>query len=374
MKRLRPRRAFTLVELLVVIAIIGVLVGLLLPAVQQAREAARRMSCSNNMRQLGLAILNYESTYKLIPTGIGGTSGSWDTSNVENISPAVALLPYMEQQPLFNLIMNGFPQVGGWYPGRIVPGGPAPWTTFGGSYTPWRTEVPTLRCPSDPGRYATQDVMNQRRTNYGFSFGDTVEGNHWNWSTNANRGMFQARYNRSLRDATDGLSNTILMAEMGTDTGEPRVQGNTIYLSDQIKNNPQLCKQEMVMGMYRNPSIIITKADNRRRGGRWADGRGQFSGITTVLPPNSPSCTFYDNDWDWGIYSASSFHPGGVHVVMGDNAVKFISNTIDAGNPVNRPAPNFESQNGVVGRSPYGVWGALGTRNGTEIIPADVLD
>ena len=72
--RMRPR-GFTLVELLVVIAIIGVLVGLLLPAVQAAREAARRMSCSNNIRQCGLAVLNYESTYKMIPTGIGGTGG-----------------------------------------------------------------------------------------------------------------------------------------------------------------------------------------------------------------------------------------------------------------------------------------------------------
>ena len=101
-----------------------------------------------------------------------------------------------------------------------------------------------------------------------------------------------------------------------------------------------------------------------------------FTGFNTVLPPNSPSCIpfGYPNDWDWGIFSASSYHPGGVHVLLGDNAIKFIPNTIDAGNPVNNMAPNFESQNGRVGRSPFGVWGALGTRNGTEIIPADVLD
>ncbi len=139
--RMRPR-GFTLVELLVVIAIIGVLVGLLLPAVQAAREAARRMSCSNNIRQCGLAVLNYESTYKMIPTGIGGTGGPSSinnptTCNMQSISASVALLAFMEEGALYNQIMNGFTMTSGDLNGQSVPGGPAPWTTLNGGYTPW---------------------------------------------------------------------------------------------------------------------------------------------------------------------------------------------------------------------------------------------
>ena len=376
-QRMQPR-GFTLVELLVVIAIIGVLVGLLLPAVQAAREAARRMSCSNNIRQCGLAVLNYESTYKMIPTGIGGTGGPSSinnptTCNMQSISASVALLPFMEEGPLYNQIMNGFTMTSGDLNGQTVPGGPAPWTTLNGGYTPWRTQVGSLRCPSDPGRVPAQDIWAVARSNYGFSFGDTVEGLHWDWSTNANRGMFQARYNHRLGDATDGLSNTILLAEIGTESGEPILQGNTIYLNDQIKNNPSLCKNTTRLNRYIDPSKIITKADNRRRGGRWTDGRPQFMGVNTVLPPNSASCTFYDNDWDWGIYSVTSYHPGGAHVVMGDVATKFITDTIDTGNLLARP-PNFESQNGVFGRSPFGAWGAMGTRNGGEPDPNTTRD
>ncbi len=370
------RRAFTLVELLVVIAIIGVLVGLLLPAVQQAREAARRMNCSSNMRQIALAILNYESTYKMIPTGIGGSGGptsmnNWQTCNMQSISANIALLPFMEEQPLYQQIMGGFVMTSGWLNGQIVPGGPAPWTTLDGGYTPWRTQsqVSTLRCPSDPGRDASQINWTVARTNYAFNFGDTVEGLHWDWSTNANRGMFQARYNRRLADATDGLSNTLLLAEIGTDSGERLVQGNTIFLNDQIRNNPMLCRQTVENQRYINPNIVITLADNRRRGARFTDGRPQFTGFNTVLPPNSASCTFYDNDWDWGIYSAASYHPGGVHVAFGDAGTRFITDTIDSGNLM-APAPNFESQNGVRGRSRYGAWGAMGTRNGGETDPA----
>jgi prepilin-type N-terminal cleavage/methylation domain-containing protein len=372
MRRRSGFRGFTLVELLVVIAIIGVLVGLLLPAVQQAREAARRMSCSNNIRQIGLALYNYESTYKLLPSSYGGTTGpDWRWNNQEARSAFPALLPFMEQTPLFNQIENGFPMVGGDYPGVSIPGGTVPWYTMNGGYVPWRTQIPTLRCPSDPGRNAAQNAWQSGRANYAFCVGDTVEGSHWNWSTNANRGMFQARYQKSFRDATDGLSNTLFLSEVGTNDGQRKVQGWTTNAVTNVQNNPDACKKAAVQGLYVNTTQV-----GDWRGSRWADGRVNFTGFNTVLPPNSPSCIpfGYPNDWDWGIFSASSYHPGGVHVLLGDNAIKFIPNTIDAGNPINNMAPNFESQNGRVGRSPFGVWGALGTRNGTEIIPADVLD
>ncbi len=373
------RRAFTLVELLVVIAIIGILVGLLLPAVQQAREAARRMSCSNNLHQLGLAIHNYESTFKLIPAAKTGTGfvnntliGDFNANNQDSLSAFPSLLPYLEQSPLYNQIANGFVMGPGDRVGQFAPaGGPAPWVTWGGSYTPWRTHVSTLRCPSDPGRVPREDIFATGRINYAVSFGDTVQGNLLEASTNATRGLFQSRYNKGFRDATDGLSNTLLLSEVATSDGTPKVQGWTSNdpAALGLENNPFLCRSTARGGLYVQPTLAVPT-----RGGRWADGRPEFTAFVTVLPPNSPSCIPNPSgaNNDWGIFSASSFHPGGVHVLLGDAAVKFVTDSIDTGN-LNAPAPRFDNSTRIT-KSPYGPWGALGTRNGGESIPADLLD
>jgi hypothetical protein len=204
-------------------------------------------------------------------------------------------------------------------------------------------------------------------TNYGFCYGDTVEGMHWDWSTNANRGMFQARYNRRIGDATDGVSSTILLAEIGTSDGERRTQGWVVNGIANSNTQPQLCKN---IAQFNKIPQQFWGQMGAWRGSRWVDGATACTAVNTVLPPNSASCTTFGfpNDWDWGVYSASSYHPGGAHVVLGDVATKFITDTIDTGNLL-ATAPNFESQNGVMGRSPYGAWGALGTRNGGEPDP-----
>ena len=122
------RRGFTLVELLVVIAIIGILVGLLLPAVQAAREAARRMQCSNNLKQMGLAVLNYESTYKKFPAKNGGTRNfcgncpERNMANYERVSIFVPLLPFIEQTPLWNRIQAGNEMTVGSVAVMVAPG------------------------------------------------------------------------------------------------------------------------------------------------------------------------------------------------------------------------------------------------------------
>ena len=169
---LRSRRTgFTLVELLVVIAIIGILVGLLLPAVQAAREAARRMSCSNNVKQLGLGLHNYHAAYDRLPPGAGGSGGAagglLDTTGAlysaqYNLSPLVSILPFIEQQPLWEGISNpatGFNGMGP-NPDNTATGinGISQYLTGTGTAAnnPWGTQVPTYKCPSHPA--ATQDL------------------------------------------------------------------------------------------------------------------------------------------------------------------------------------------------------------------------
>ena len=197
----RAKRGFTLVELLVVIAIIGILVGLLLPAVQAAREAARRMSCGNNIRQLGLAVLNYESAYKILPAGATGpcSYNPWSVHDVDmnvgrmpinRYSLIVSVLPQMEQNQLFTQIQGQTP----FYRST--------WD-MQGNFTPWRTQVATLRCPSDPGRLnpdANWDYDGTGRVNYAGCYGDTVVNVNHAWHPAANRGAFQGRYARRLSE------------------------------------------------------------------------------------------------------------------------------------------------------------------------------
>ncbi len=157
-----PPHAFTLVELLVVIAIIGLLVGLLLPNVRFSREAARRMSCSNNFKQVGLGLHNYHSSYKRLPSAMAGT----DRGNANRLSGLVAILPFIEQQALWEEIRTPTTIDGVMYPAM----GPAPWV---GQYTPWKTQIRTLQCPSSPSEPADFGL-----TSYTFCVGDMARDIH----------------------------------------------------------------------------------------------------------------------------------------------------------------------------------------------------
>ena len=160
MKNILPRKGFTLVELLVVIAIIGVLVGLLLPAVQAAREAARRMSCSNNFKQIGLGIHNYHAAYDQIPQHMTGTN--LGSGNRLFLSFHVGVLPFVEQQALWEMISNGRDANT-----TLPPMGNTPWNT---NFDPWVTDIPTIRCPSDPGI----GLPALGRSNYAACLGDNA--------------------------------------------------------------------------------------------------------------------------------------------------------------------------------------------------------
>ncbi len=163
------RPGFTLVELLVVIAIIGILVGLLLPAVQAAREAARRMSCGNNLKQIGLGLHNYHSTYDTMPMARGGThltKTGYNDNNRKALSIWIPLLPFIEQQPLWEKISNPFIDTASTTTHQEM--GPSPWN---GNYAPWRTQVGTYRCPSDPAQQALGEIA---FINYCANFGDQI--------------------------------------------------------------------------------------------------------------------------------------------------------------------------------------------------------
>ncbi|MEZ6135786.1 MAG: DUF1559 domain-containing protein [Pirellulaceae bacterium] len=198
----RRRLGFTLVELLVVIAIIGILVGLLLPAVQAAREAARRMQCSNNLKQWGLALHNYHDTHRSFPYRSGGTNGSSGAglanSNRGRLSGWIPLLAFIEGGNQFQQIAAG--------DANNPPQGPNSWA----GWAPWNTSPGVIRCPSDDG-YA-----NTTRTNsYAMSMGDAVE-NLTNGIGGQARGIFGPRpgsVTYRFRDITDGTSNTIAISE-----------------------------------------------------------------------------------------------------------------------------------------------------------------
>ena len=341
---------FTLIELLVVIAIIAILIALLLPAVQQAREAARRTQCKNNMKQLGLALHNYHDVFGRFVFGKGGTG--WYAANTGNwgrLGGLVPLLPYVDQAPLYNQITSP-----GTFNGTDYPAwGPEPWKT---GYTPWRTQIPALVCPSDgqPQQDWNAGRSPIAKTNYGFSNGDSI-----NASQNARntRGMFAHSTCYGVSDAFDGSSNTILMAEIVRRVSDGLdVLGGTAVNVTGTDQNPSVC--ENIVGQ--NGQFVAGTEMRGWSGDRWCDSNVSMTGFNTVLPPNGPRCS--NDTWDgrWGVYSAQSRHVGGVQVLMGDGSVHFISENIDSGDS-SAPDPTG-------GPSPYGIWGALGTKAGSETI------
>lgn len=355
------KRGFTLVELLVVIAIIGILVGLLLPAVQAAREAARRMSCSNNFKQIGIAIHNYHAAYKQSPTqGAGtqpGTPDSWfrpsTVANRYRLSMLVGILPFMEQQSLWDQISrpNLERSDGGVQSPAWPPMGPTPDQI---QYKPWATDVPAYRCPSDPGF----GLPALGRTNYAACIGDSSQNAHLGKYNNnrsqittgrsrhanaAHRGFFKPLDSAKFRDCLDGLSNTIAMGEINTDLQDNDIRTTTTENGNntsapgaspaQIRTNPSGCKPliDPERPRFWHPDYHRISRRFFTRGYRWADHAPLFSGCMTILPPNNEICGPYNTLGTTLIATMSSRHQGGAHVLMGDGAVKFITDSIEAG-------------------------------------------
>lgn len=339
------RPAFTLVELLVVIAIIGILVGLLLPAVQAAREAARRMQCANNLKQLGLALHNYESAFKKFP--MGGTRDS-------DFSVHARMLPYLEQANLQNLLDFSQTAFSGSWRGKV------PNPLFADAFA---TPLSFFLCPSDPAPNVTSvsvsgETYNYGGNNYMASFGSGTQTNtDFRWKTN---GVFYEHSRVGFGDVTDGTSNTVAFSESVRSIGPDQVlpAGTTSTFPYQLTLNgssgtsPRLNAIRGLQatgggwasytdsdGMISNPDLsqfwgtfISWRGGNnaalRGRGISWAFS-GALNGMTNgYLTPNN---TIPDIVTHWtGYFGPRSYHTGGANVVLLDGSVQFFSGGIDA--------------------------------------------
>jgi prepilin-type N-terminal cleavage/methylation domain-containing protein/prepilin-type processing-associated H-X9-DG protein len=368
----RSGRGFTLVELLVVIAIIGILIALLLPAVQAAREAARRGKCSNQAKQLALACHTYNDTHNVFPALAVGTTGpgGWGNRHLSNgnrCSPVVSMLPYIEQRGLHEQTRK--PQT---YSAR----GNSSWSNepfpVGGShplwnhYLPWTTKLPTVLCPSDPTGFK-RNISQLGAINYAFCVGDTIQNNT---GTANPRGLFgtNSTYKKAaitFRDIKDGASNTACISELTIYNGNRQdLHGGYVIMSgNTLRDSPISClaargPNDTIKGSFPN--------SHDRVGDSWSSGYPMIQGFTTVLAPNSPKCARCKGEWCWGIFPPDSSHTGGVNLAYADGSVTFINNNVDCGDLSQREPMRQPTGSPWRMVSPYGVWGAMGSKAGRD--------
>ncbi len=336
-RKLKRSAAFTLIELLVVIAIISVLIALLLPAVQAAREAARRIQCTNNLKQIGLGMHNYESLVGAFPmVGViaPGALNPW-----VGWSGHARILPLMEQGPMFNSINFALPY------------------SMPDNFTVASQAISAFVCPSEINNSPTpaSTFFNTPKgvTSYGLNMGDWFVYQTGGIPT---RGAFSPNISRRFASFTDGTSNTILAAE--NKVRQPCYicfaglsQVNNAAIIPDPNGNPFTIAPE-----YGGSCGAVAQSHTS-----WVDGDAQESGITTAWPPNKQilgmngegdldltGTPFFGGGPTFAAVTSRSFHPGGVNVLRADGSVGFIKSSIAAV-----------------------TWRALGTIAGGEAIGSD---
>jgi len=378
------RGGFTLVELLVVIAIIGVMVGLLLPAVQAAREAARRMQCSNNLKQIGLATLSYESTYKVFPPGrlapdytLGGVVQASYTSYPTTLplgawtgfrSVHTFILPFMEQGNIYDLIDFSRPTSV-----RMTTGGGV--TPVNANYQAYANAAALFICPSCP---YTGVIITEN--NYRYNFGGSTpfggaEGSTTNNNLNAispagfsSRGNGAFTIGNPLRhaDFVDGMSNTVFFSERTKGSGRNLTAElpSKADMTNMLSRPQGLVDADVMFATCQAQAPNLNGGFNFNSMGRWLAGSDFSNGwpfgfysatmYNHVAPPNwrSIDCgtrsAIADAPGEHAIVSARSHHRGGVNASLGDGSTRFVSESID-----------------------LQIWRAVGTRAGSEVFQLD---
>jgi prepilin-type N-terminal cleavage/methylation domain-containing protein/prepilin-type processing-associated H-X9-DG protein len=329
---MKNRRAFTLIELLVVIAIIAILVGLLLPAVQKVREAASRMSCSNNLKQLGLALQNYESAQQKMPPAFKGKDANTPPAFASlpdyffSWSALAQLNPFLEQTNIYNAMDLSQP--------IYVPPN---FTISQANQFAVMQSVKLFLCPSDvgdpvsnPGDYGLPVIG---PTNYAVCVGTgTTRGGPPFGSPLNSDGMFRGLTPLKFADVTDGMSNTACMSESVLGQGDESVNGPT----PPVPGTPQYVYAYVGFGTpISDAACAAPQSWNtaQRRGFMWASGEMRCASYNHYYTPNSNFFDCVNNDlttftaFAWR--TARSRHPGGVNVLLGDGSVRFVNDRVD---------------------------------------------
>jgi prepilin-type processing-associated H-X9-DG protein len=398
--------------LLVVITIIGLLIALLLPAVQAAREAARRIQCRNNQKQLALAchnmhdtlghfpsasfqkelyvdqvksigwVLTYYNNGYVVPgnnTATPASAGNDSCLNVgSQLSYVIPLLPYIENTAAYEEYVGVLKNCYAKLPGTVenMPADYRNWFNTQGTATNFfcRVRPQYIVCPADGNIFV--ESGHWARINYRACIGDSWY--RYNYRNTGNRGIFGIgiEFVCAIEDILDGTSNTILTSEgtvapdSSSNLQSTNPKFNVAMLGTSATTTTALaCKNKLVS---RNEFVAsaLSNAAVINIGWRWGQGRPVMTHFSTVMQPNTLSCSRNaptgGNTDDYNVTNAASYHPGGVVAAFADGSVRFISDTIDAGdatafsyqfNPNNTTRPTA---------SLFGIWGALGTRSGEE--------